>query len=306
MRSLPKPLSRWLAPVLWLASLAAPAMAETPSPEAKSTQFVRYIEDSAGGAMLETAAVTYRHPETGVAVTLVGAIHIADIQYFRGLDESFNHYDAVLYEMVKPRNPAAGGKRSGGIAFIGSMQRFMRDNLALEFQLEQINYDNRPNFVHADLDSETFLQKQDERNEGFVRMFFRAVLRESARTSAGGQPSAQLTLPELLAALKAPDRPRQLKLLLARQMQDLEKQMSLFDGEDGSVIITERNKHAFEVLDTVIGQGHKNVAIFYGAGHFPDMEKRLLAMGYEPAGITWRTAWDMRAPPAPATQPAAK
>lgn len=276
--------------------------ATRPASAEPKTQFVRYIEDGKGGAMLETTAVTYHNKAQGVSVTLVGAIHIADASYFKGLDESFDHYDAVLYEMVKPRDAQPTDseiktkRRGGGLAFIGGMQRFMRDNLALEFQLERIKYDGRENFIHADLDSETFLKMQEERNEGFVRVFLRAMLRESARMGSGEGPAVELTLPQLLAAMKSPDRPRQLKLLLAKQLQSLDKQMELFEGENGSVIVTERNKKCLDVLEQAVGDGHRNIAIFYGAGHFPDMEQRLIAMGYAYVGQTWRTAWDMRAP----------
>ena len=48
------------------------------------------------------------HPPDGAAGHLVelAALHIADAEYYAGLDESFNHYDALLYEMVKPLEPA--------------------------------------------------------------------------------------------------------------------------------------------------------------------------------------------------------
>ena len=39
----------------------------------------------------------------------------------------------------------------------------------------------------------------------------------------------------------------------------------------------------------------KRLAVFYGAGHFPDMQRRLEAMGFEKTGEEWLTAWDIPA-----------
>lgn len=278
---------------LMLAFGLAPSGAQTmPSAPPAKTQFIRFVQTSDGGSMLETAATTYRN-KNGVSVTLIGAVHIADAEYFAGLNESFDHYDALLYEMVKPpegRAASTAGKRRGGLAWIGAMQRFMRDTLALEFQLEAIDYNNRPNFVHADLDSETFLQMQDERNEGFLKIFIRAM----AHSNSPQARQAEISLPQLLMAMKSPDRPRELKKILARQFENMESQMSILEGPKGSVILTERNKHAMNVLRTTIECGKKNIGVFYGAGHFPGMERILVEdMGFTKVGQTWRTAWDM-------------
>jgi len=49
------------------------------------------------------------------------------------------------------------------------------------------------------------------------------------------------------------------------------------DGSSGSEI--ER-----EVLDREVLAGKKKLGMFYGAAYFPDMEKRLLAVGWTKAG----------------------
>jgi hypothetical protein len=68
-------------------------------------------------------------------------------------------------------------------------------------------------------------------------------------------------------------------------------QISALAGE--SVIITDRNKRCLDVMDKEITSGHKNIGIFYGAAHFPDMEKQLLAKGYKRVKQEWFTAWDI-------------
>jgi hypothetical protein len=71
-----------------------------------------------------------------------------------------------------------------------------------------------------------------------------------------------------------------------------------FAGFDGtSTIITERNKKCFEVMDQQLRKGKMNVGIFYGAGHFSDMEKRMVAeYGFERKSEDWLIAWHLRSP----------
>jgi hypothetical protein len=90
------------------------------------------------------------------------------------------------------------------------------------------------------------------------------------------------------------DRAFKLKTLLADQFENMESQMLLFDGPDGSTIITERNKKALEVLGKQLKDGKKHVAVFYGAGHLPDMEKRLAAdFGLKREEEKWLKAWSL-------------
>ena len=45
------------------------------------------------------------------------------------------------------------------------------------------------------------------------------------------------------------------------------------------------------------------LAIFYGAAHMQDMESRLKELGFEKAGQTWVTAWDIPAAKPVTTRP---
>jgi hypothetical protein len=102
---------------------------------------------------------------------------------------------------------------------------------------------------------------------------------------------------ELLMALFAPDRPLRLKRILATQFEDLEEQMSIFEGPSGSTLITQRNKRALEVLRRQLDQGHGRIAIFYGAGHMSDMAKRLeQEFGLQYDSSRWLTAWNLEGP----------
>jgi len=90
-----------------------------------------------------------------------------------------------------------------------------------------------------------------------------------------------------------------LKRVVAEQFEDLDGAMGALDGPEGSTLLTERNKKALEVLKQDIDDGQRRLAIFYGAGHMPDMAERLenefslKRQGDE----QWLTAWNMASPP---------
>lgn len=69
------------------------------------------------------------------------------------------------------------------------------------------------------------------------------------------------------------------------------------DTEDGTVIVTERNIVALNVMQDQIKQGQKNLGIFYGAAHLPDMDKRMQDLGFKRIKSEWLTAWNL--PPEP-------
>jgi hypothetical protein len=70
--------------------------------------------------------------------------------------------------------------------------------------------------------------------------------------------------------------------------------MVSFGGEQGSAIISERNKKALAVLKKQLAGGKTNIGVFYGAGHLNDMDKRLRAdFDFKPVSITWLNAWDL-------------
>jgi len=152
----------------------------------------------------------------------------------------------------------------------------------------------KKNFVHADLDAETFAKMQEEKGESIIGLMLSQMIRQMTREMEGkGNPAAQeMSLLDLVDAFNSPDRARRFKLIFAKSMGDLEDQMA---GMQGTVLLTERNKKALSVLKDQIRGGKKDIGVFYGAAHLPDMESRLALMGFKRTGVEWRTAWDMTA-----------
>ena len=66
------------------------------------------------------------------------------------------------------------------------------------------------------------------------------------------------------------------------------------DTDEGSVILTERNDVALEVLKRELASGHKKIGIFYGAAHLPDMKEKLAKdFGFKHTSTQWVIAWDL-------------
>ena len=173
---------------------------------------------------------------------------------------------------------------------MGSLQMGMKSMLGLEFQLDCIDY-ARPNFTHADMTREEFAKSMKDRGESFTQLFFRMMGQAIAEQSAD---PARGTDWQLLAALFSKDRELRLKRILAEEFECTGGQLAALEGPDGSTLITERNRKALKVLSRQLEAGKKRLGIFYGAGHLPDMEKRLLEdFGLREVRSRWLTAWSL-------------
>jgi hypothetical protein len=259
-------------------------------------KFLRFVEEGKTGGRLETAIATYEN-DKGQKVHLVAAVHIADSGYYAALNKTFEGYDALLFEMVKPKDVELTGKGiqpddgGGSINLVRLIQRGLKTFLDLDYQLDGIDY-SKKNFVHADLTAEEFERLQDERGESIFGMMLQQMLREMMKGDAS--KAGQMDPMELLAALGSPDGARQLKLLLAKQFQNMDEMVEQMEGPNGSVLVTERNKAAIKALKEQLAAGKKNLGIFYGAAHMKDLESRLINdLGFKRTGVEYRIAWDL-------------
>lgn len=226
-----------------------------------------------------------------VTVDLIGVVHIGEGKYYRALNRQFKKYDAVLYELVAPEGTRIpkGGRGGGGMNPVAALQQGMQSVLGLEFQLDHIDYTVK-NFVHADMTPEEFLESMEKNDESFFKIALKAIGQSMAM-----QHSGQMTEFDLLSAMFSNNREQKMRRLMAEQMKDMESGMVIFEGKDGSTIINHRNTKALQIMQDQIGAGKKNLAIFYGAGHLPDMDEKLLKkFGMKRGGQFWLTAWDLK------------
>lgn len=275
----------WVA----LLSVAAPALADP--------DFVRVDDDLDGAPRALQLAIASYSPaegERGLTVDLIGAVHIGDAAYYQALNERFDTYDVLLYELVAPTGtrPDPDGGHGG---LLSGAQRGMRSMLDLTFQLDEIDY-GKPNFVHADLSPKEVRQAMAERDESlytyFWKLFFASV-DEYARDPLG------LKNAEMLTAMLQDGQDNAFKVMVAYEMTDFEKMQDILGDDADSTIVGARNQRAIEVLRDRLDQGSTRIGIFYGVAHMPDFEQRLInELQFERTGTEWVDAWDLQSKPA--------
>ena len=294
--------------------------------DAPAQEYVRIRKNDRKLAVaLETSVIHFadspKHP--GATVDLIGAIHLGEPEYYKQLNELFKTYDVLLFEAVMPEEAVkrdlrpgghSGARRKGlddeeewteakvGLAAISVLQLGMKDALGMEFQLTGVDYSAR-NFVHADMTAEEFEASMAKRGESFSGMF----LTEMGKSMANQQENNPLAMNlDVMLSMLTSDRLYRVRRIAAVQLAKA-GEGDAFAGFDGSsTIITERNKKCLEVMHQQLKKGPKKIGIFYGAGHFADMEKRMADdYGFQRNSEDWLIAWHLRNPAEKATSDAA-
>ena len=277
------------------AATTIPTSAATTTPA--DTEYLRFVPEGPEGGTLQASTVRFKNAK-GQIVDLIAAVHVADPTFYKALNEQFTHEDALLYEMIMPKDMAIAELHDPNrpSSWITMFQHFLQNTLKLQFQLDAIDYDAK-NFVHADLDAETFTAMQEQRGESITGLMLQSMLRSLSDPDLNNDPTGGIG--PLLLALHSPDHARGLKLMLARQFSKMDDMLADLEGPNGSVLLTERNKAAMAVVAKELAAGMEHIGVFYGAGHLRGMAKILTEqMGFVQSGPPhWRVAWDMNEPP---------
>jgi hypothetical protein len=255
------------------------------------TSYLRFHERDDGSASLQTPIVHLVHPESGLRVDLVGAVHVADASYYRAIQRWLDQSDHVLFEGVLPKGETVEEMmKSREESTLTRMQRGLAKWLDLAYQLDGIDY-ARTHFVNADLTMESMASASDESVEdllgrvsgsAFLWRMLEPVLgllkkAESLPGLRGTHARIKRTLAEALATAAA--EPRR---MIGADLYDL--------------LIVKRNAVVVERLRTR-PESARSVAVFYGAAHLADLEEQLVeAFGLVRAGSRWLDAWSFPAP----------
>jgi hypothetical protein len=227
----------------------------------------------------------------GQTVELVGAIHIAEKEYYAKLNKHLAKFDAVLFECVGSREDIAelqSGKRSanhkkaGKDDMLSTAYGALSSILKMPYQTEAVDY-TASNFVHADV-------SDDE----FARMF-RAKGLDMDQVLFGGSSKWGLTYDRYVLKLATFIAGRTtIKRMAAQSLMGIdlpEKGGSLRGRAFQEIIIKERDTHAMAVLSHQLAIGKKRLALFYGAEHLPDFARRLERRGWRKTDEAWDDAW---------------
>lgn len=254
---------------------------------------IQYADNPDGTAELKTGITSFRKAD-GTVVDLVGVVHIGDGEYYRKLNNLLATYDVVLYEMVGgPVEKRDETQIRDELKMTHFVQRMAQNLLGLKYQLDGIDY-NRPNFVHADANWEQWENLMESKNQSMASLFTRAMEMENSEEmqkhmEAIGGEEIMTKLGEAIMEFN----PTKFKRSMAPMLANSEEFITLLEGDDGTVLISERNKIVMQAIDQQLTQGQKRIAVFYGAGHMPDFKTRLEAQGFEERDTKWMTAWNM-------------
>jgi hypothetical protein len=228
--------------------------------------------------------------ERGVEIDLAAVVHIGERTYYEQLNKEFEKYDAVLYELVAPEGnkPPKGGEKKSDNP-IAMLQQGMKLFLRLQHQLEVIDY-QRANFIHADLSPEGMKKAMKKRGDDEITIVLGVIadfLRKKNLNADKREPQApDINLTDLL-------NPTKFKRMMAEQFEDTGGDADL-GGTINKLLVEDRNKACIKVLQQQLTAGKKKIAIFYGAAHMPDFDKRLKEdFGMKRTEGEWITAWNL-------------
>ena len=248
---------------------------------------------------METAITHFKHPTRGYTVDLISVVHVGPDEYYARLNKAFKKYDAVLYELI------ADGSEGRPVPLVGAdtsdnplsmAQHGLSSVLGLGFQLDHVDYSPQ-NFIHADVSPEEFQKSMSQHQESFLKVFLRSLQTGGMESPEAEKELDQVNLLGLLSKGPSPPDRVHLRRSMAILFSKPEQMTELLEGPGGGTLISTRNQKALNVLRQQIKKGKKHLAIFYGAAHMLDMEKRLTKeFGVKFTGQTWLPAWDLRMP----------
>lgn len=221
--------------------------------------------------LLETAVTKYmNHAEK--EVTLVGAIHVGDKEYYHTLQEVLDSHEQVFYESIKKTDSLGFYKLSGGKAFlslVGKLYKVMKRS-GLSFQGDHINK-KQNHWERVDTDEKTFVKLINKGKYPVITAIKQPLL--YVGTGVG------FLAFELMSLLKLMDDES-----LAFQSCTDEKQL-LFKEQ----ILDFRNNIVNDRLTKFTENNSKqNTAVFYGAAHLESFHEHLTEnLGYRPVSKHW-------------------
>jgi hypothetical protein len=266
----------------------------------ETVKFIRVVRDKHERPVaLETAVGHYvsATPGQNVSVDLIGCIHVGDTSYYESLNEQFRKYGSVLFELVMPEGQSLEGLgRRESNHPVSRVQQALPKILDLDYQLKRINYTAK-NFVHADLSPDEMAKAIKARGDSggsvFIKVFFDILKQSNQMAEAAEKRGNEFPEFQLLAALFDSNRPLALKRLMADQMEMVESGAGLGPTLD-TILVQDRNGAAMKVLAREIKKGTQKIAIFYGAAHMPDFDRRLIQeLKLKRESMSWLRAWDL-------------
>jgi len=243
--------------------------------------FTRLVENDQGGR-LEILIATY---EKGDAeLTLFGCVHIADRQFYEGMQKRFRKLDALLYELIADPDlrPYPGMEVGEDQHWISMVQGGMGNGLKLSDQFGAMDY-RMENFVHADMTDEEWMDALAAAGKSELGELMSMQPSDTDREAEAAKKEI-----DLVSAFRSGGGIAELRIVMARALLGGDPEV-----DQPTVIIHGRNEKCLRVLQDQLDLGKKKLGIFYGAAHMEHMEHRLMNdMGWKRVREQWVLAWD--------------
>lgn len=257
--------------------------------QANAQTYVRTVQSGSDTFSVQTASRVFRRagsPE----IELVGAMHAAEPAYYRSLQQRLSRADLVLYELVVDEEDAKADELSIQRAEDKSAFSRLASSLGLISQNRGIDV-NKKNFRRCDMTYQQMIaslqqEAQQGNSEGKSAHTAKNEFAKLGRVLSGG--SWMMNGVVGLVGMNHSLRER-VRFMLVATGQENDDDPALHPRLQ-KLILEDRNAFVMSELAQVLRrENHRRIAIFYGAAHLPDMEKRLLRMGYRAAGAR---QWD--------------
>ncbi|MDA1221435.1 MAG: serine hydrolase [Planctomycetota bacterium] len=265
-----------------LDTLGLPAPA---APGERPNTYVRWVRDGDDQG-LETGTARWHHADSDTTVFLVGVVHIADRPYFGQLQRFLDSCDLVLFEGVG--RGAATDEDLARLDTMMQMQLSLRGALGLDFQKDCVEYD-RSFWRNSDVPIDEVLAELESRGASLPTD--NPLLAGLTKMVLGIAASGGERDPTYRDSLKSRVGP-----ILAKADEIMSR--PAMSGMRGA-ILEHRNAHVVTDLEREFAGGPRGrrIAVFYGAGHLPDLDDRLEALGLRFEGAAWHRAWDIAPKP---------
>ncbi len=280
-------MKRWfilLVPVLFLTPI-------------QGKDYMRVNEGPAGIKELQIAVRRFQISKpVEREIVLVGVTHIGTETYYRELQKILDDADVVLYEGVDgDREEFRNMKQNReDLGENSTLQASLAKSLGLAFQLHEIDY-NREHFINSDVNStelfHLFRGEEFTDPEG-ARRDTQQLMRNMQAMSAAGQ-----AMVAMLGQLERnPDWSRAMRWCMVQTLGNIRGDISRMAGlpprmkDMMTVLIKKRNEVVMEDLNQQLSEPESkgSIALFYGAAHMADFEKRLVK---ELKGEEIETVW---------------
>lgn len=182
---------------------------------------------------------------------------------------------------LSDQKPLTKAERGGGG---GGIQQQLADAMGLTFQLTAMDH-TKANWRNSDMSIDQVQERLEKTGAGGEQLF---------KLLDGSSGFAKLLTIFLEFVKASPSMQTMLKVVMVEMLSQADELLMAQAGAKMmEVIVIERNAVVIHDLTKVLQDepAVKTIGIIYGAGHLPDLQRRLHdELGYQPADVTWRPA----------------